>query len=43
VPAAMTSRILKEARTQQEELDADEAPAGGQLGGQPDCSENVAL
>lgn len=36
VPAAITSRILKEARTQQEEVDADEAPAGRMLpGGNP--------
>lgn len=28
VPAAMTRRILREARTQQEEVDADESPAG---------------
>lgn len=29
VPAEMTARILKQARSQQEELDAEEMPAGG--------------
>ena len=29
VPAAMTARILKQARSQQEEIDAEDAPAGG--------------
>lgn len=32
VPAAMTQRILKQARSQQEEVDADDAPAALQLG-----------